>query len=86
MIDKIKAKLDNAIIVLVSAIENKIVFVIGVSKSLSKDYNASSLLNTFATFVEGKGGGRNDIARGSGTNTKGIQQGIQAVKNTISTS
>ena len=83
MADKLKDKLDNVIVVLASSLANKVVFVVGVSKSLTKDYKASFILDTFAQYVDGKGGGRDDIARGSGMNAKGIQQGFDAITKLI---
>ncbi len=67
-LDKLKNQLTHAAIVLAAVIDGKVVIVTGVSKPCLKFFNASELLNHVAKQVDGKGGGRPDLAQGGGDN------------------
>ncbi|MCH9750530.1 MAG: alanine--tRNA ligase, partial [Proteobacteria bacterium] len=65
--DKLKDKLGSAIVVLAVVSGDKVSLVAGVTKDLTKQYQAGKILNHVATQVGGKGGGRPDMAQGGGT-------------------
>lgn len=67
MVDKLKDKLESAVVLLASVNGEKITLIAGVSKSLTKQVKAGDLMKFFAPMVGGKGGGRPDMARGGGT-------------------
>jgi len=68
MADKLRDKLDPAVIVLGAASDDgKVVLVCTVSKSLTKQYQAGKLIKEIAGLVGGGGGGRPDFAQAGGT-------------------
>ena len=68
MADKLRDKLDPAVIVLGAVSDDgKVVLVCTVSKSLTKRYQAGKLIKEIAGLVGGGGGGRPDFAQAGGT-------------------
>jgi len=64
--------------VVLSTLENeKIHLIVGVSKDLSKKYRASSIVSEIAPKIDGKGGGRDDLAQAGGTKTEGLNEIIE---------
>ncbi|MFB0971078.1 MAG: alanine--tRNA ligase, partial [Pseudomonadales bacterium] len=68
--DRVKTKLQSGVVLLAVINDDKVVLVAGVTKDLTDKVKAGDLLNYVATQVGGKGGGRPDMARGGGTDTK----------------
>ncbi len=68
MADKLRDKLDPAVIVLGAASDDgKVVLICTVSKSLTKQYQAGKLIKEIAGMVGGGGGGRPDFAQAGGS-------------------
>ncbi|MCK4608566.1 MAG: alanine--tRNA ligase, partial [Gammaproteobacteria bacterium] len=65
-IDQLKMKLGSAVIVLATVSDNKIQLVAGVSKDCSNKVDAGKLMGYVASQVNGKGGGKADMAQGGG--------------------
>ncbi|WP_257202210.1 alanine--tRNA ligase [Corynebacterium cystitidis] len=69
-----------AVVVLTAANSGKVPFAVGVSAgALDKGIKAGDLVKVFAGYVDGKGGGKPDLAQGSGSNTAGIEDGFRAI-------
>jgi len=83
IVDKIKDKLKNAIIVLAIVKNDKISLVSGVSKGLTDTYHAGDILKHVALQVDGKGGGRADMAQGGGSDISNLQDALNSVKELI---
>ncbi|QAX82198.1 alanine--tRNA ligase [Candidatus Pseudomonas adelgestsugas] len=66
LVNQLKYKLSRAVIMLGGVHENKVSLVSGVTKDLAGQLKANELMKQVATLVGGRGGGRSDIARGSG--------------------
>ena len=79
-VDKLKNQLDDAVIVLASIDENKVVLISGVSKALSKKMPAGELMKEISAIVGGKGGGRPDMAQGGGPSIADIQKSLEKVQ------
>jgi alanyl-tRNA synthetase len=79
LVDKLKAKLKSAIVVLAVVKDEKISLVAGVSKDLTDKYNAGQILNKVATQIGGKGGGRPDMAQGGGSDIAKLANALQSV-------
>lgn len=79
IVDDLKQKLPNAVILLASTDkDNKIQLVSGVSKELSTKLSASSLLQFVAKQIDGSGGGRPDMAQGGGTNMSNLTSALNS--------
>ncbi len=77
--DKLKDKLEPAVIVLSAVDGDKISIVAGVSKSATKQYKAGELVNHVATQVGGKGGGRPDLAQAGGNDPSKLAAALESV-------
>ncbi|MDG1205031.1 MAG: alanine--tRNA ligase, partial [Pseudomonadales bacterium] len=78
--DRVKNKLQSGVVLLAVINDDKVVLVAGVTKDLTDKVKAGDLLNYVATQVGGKGGGRPDMARGGGTDTKAVPAAIESVQ------
>ncbi|SDS68338.1 alanyl-tRNA synthetase [Halopseudomonas xinjiangensis] len=67
LVDQLKNKLGSAVIMLGGELDGKVVLVAGVTKDLVGRVKAGDLIRHAATAVDGKGGGRPDMAQGGGT-------------------
>jgi len=63
--DKLRDKLQDAVIVLLGQGENSHPLIVTVSKSLNPDVSAGKILGEIAQVLGGKGGGRPDFAQGA---------------------
>ena len=74
-----------AVVVLAADNDGKVPFVVAVSSAaVDKGIAAGKLVSLFGGYVGGKGGGKPDLAQGSGNLAAGINQGFAAVREEIS--
>jgi len=78
--DRLKDKLQSAVIVLAAIEEDKIRLVAGVTSNLTAQVNAGQLANFVATQVGGKGGGRPDLAQAGGSDLNALPAALESVK------
>lgn len=80
-VDELKNTLKNCIVVLGSGDEHsdKVNMIAAVSKDLTSKLKAGDLVNAVAVHVNGKGGGRPDMAQAGGTNKSGLDEAIASV-------
>lgn len=78
-LDKLKDKLGSAAIVLASSQGEKVTIVAGVTKDQTNRIKAGDLVNSVATKVGGKGGGRPDMAQAGGNNPAALEAALKAV-------
>ena len=76
-VDQWKSKLQSGVVLVAGQSQGKVTLIAGVSKDLTNQFQAGSLIQNIAPLVGGKGGGRPDLAQGGGTNPEGIDQAIQ---------
>jgi alanyl-tRNA synthetase len=76
--DQLKNKLGSALILLATAEGDKVTLLVGVTKDLIKQYKAGDLVKISAPFVDGRGGGKPDMAQAGGKKPEGIPAAIQA--------
>ena len=79
-LDKLKSKLDPAVIVLAAVDGDKVSLVAGVSKPLTKTFKAGELVNHVAQQVGGKGGGRPDMAQAGGKDPSKLAEALASVQ------
>ncbi|NBV84821.1 MAG: alanine--tRNA ligase [Verrucomicrobia bacterium] len=73
-------------VVFLAGVQDQSVFLVSsVPPALTQTVSAGKLVQLAASFVEGKGGGRPDAARGAGRNVQGVDAALDAVRRTIST-
>ncbi|MBF0285448.1 MAG: alanine--tRNA ligase [Magnetococcales bacterium] len=76
LVDRLKDKLGEGVIVLGAAAEGKVALVVGVTKGLTGRIKAGELLQHVAAQVGGKGGGRPDLAQGGGTDPAKLPEAL----------
>lgn len=78
--DELKNTLKSCAILLGSIENNKVNLIAGVSKDLTSKLKAGDLVNAAASLVDGKGGGRPDMAQAGGNNPQGLDAALDAAK------
>jgi alanyl-tRNA synthetase len=72
LVDQLKNKLGQGVILLGGVHEDKVVLVAGVTKELTAKLKAGDLMKQAAAAVGGKGGGRPDMAQGGGVDAAAL--------------
>ena len=76
LVDQLKNKLGQGVILLGGVHEEKVVLVAGVTKELSAKVKAGDLMKQAAAAVGGKGGGRPDMAQGGGVDASALDAAL----------
>lgn len=79
MVDQLKNKLGSSAVVLATVQGEKVSLIAGVSKDQTKRLKAGDLVNSVATKVGGKGGGRPDMAQAGGNDPSGLDEALKQV-------
>ena len=83
IVDKIKDKLAQAIVILALVKDSKVSLVSGVTKNLTDRFHAGEILKHVAIQIDGKGGGRPDMAQGGGSNVSNLSKALHSVEDLI---
>jgi alanyl-tRNA synthetase len=84
MLDKIKQKLVDAVVVLASAQDGKATLIAGVSGTALGRIKAGDVLGHVAAAAGGKGGGRPDMAQGGCPDVPALQAALAGLKEFVS--
>ncbi|MBS0323414.1 MAG: alanine--tRNA ligase [Proteobacteria bacterium] len=79
-LDKLKDKLQSAVILLAAVNEGKVSLIAGVTADLTARTKAGELVNFVARQVGGKGGGRPDMAQAGGTDAAALPGALASVR------
>ncbi len=79
MADQLKNKLGKAVVLLASVEDDKVTLVAGVTKAESAKLKAGQLMSEIAGMLDGKGGGRPDMAQGGGQNNGKLDEALSRV-------
>lgn len=82
-LDQLKSKLGSGIIFLASENNGRVALISGVTEDHQKQFSAGDLMKEVAPLLGGKGGGRPDMAQGSGSDATGIDSALQAVRDIV---
>ena len=77
--DQVRSKLTNGVFFLAGMGKDRAALVAGVTGNLTDRINASALMKHVASQVDGKGGGRPDMAQGVANNIENIQSALDSV-------
>ncbi|MBT3093320.1 MAG: alanine--tRNA ligase [Candidatus Thiodiazotropha sp. (ex Lucina pensylvanica)] len=80
IMDQLKNKLGTAVILLAATTGGKVSLVAGVTKDLTAQMKAGDLVKLAAEKVDGKGGGRPDMAQAGGSNPAALPQALEIVE------
>ena len=78
-VDRLKDKLQDAVVVLGSVDDGKVRLAAGVTKNHTDRLRAGDLIKSVAEQVGGKGGGRPDFAQAGGTDPSKLDQALESV-------
>ena len=78
-VDRAKDKLQNAVIVLGTVEDGKVLLAAGVTKNNTDRIRAGDLIKPVAEQVGGKGGGRPDFAQAGGSNPEALDKALGSV-------
>lgn len=81
--DQLKHSLESAVIILGCEYHSKACILIGVTKNIINTVSAVDLIKYISRYIDGNGGGRNDLAEGSGNNVKNLNEALNAGYNKI---
>ena len=79
LLDELKSKLESAVSLLAAVNDGKVSLIAGVTKELTKNVKAGDLIKMIAPLVDGKGGGRPDMAQAGGNNPDGLSAALALV-------
>jgi len=83
IVDKAKDKLSKAVVILALVKDDNVYLVAGVTKNISDKYHAGEILKHVAMQIDGKGGGRPDMAQGGGKNSPNLESALKSVEKLI---
>lgn len=75
--DIAKSKIKSGIILIVSATNDKVTFLCGVTDDLTTQYNAGNIVKEIAKITGGSGGGKKDLAQAGGKDVSKIDNAIK---------
>ncbi len=78
-VDQLKNKLGKAAVVVSTVANGKVSLVAGVTKAETSIIKAGDLLKHVASQIDGKGGGRPDMAQGGGNDVKALPKALESV-------
>lgn len=83
--DRLKQKAPNVVIVfgLKDLDSEKASLFVAVGPEAPKTYQANEILKSIVSYIDGKGGGKPDLAQAGGTKSSGLAAAIEAVKNNV---
>ena len=83
ILDQLRQQIGRGVVVLASVRADDIALVAGVTKDLTAKVNAGKLIQTLSAKLGGKGGGRPDLAEGSGTDTSALKSALSTIPGLI---
>ncbi|MGM0445816.1 MAG: alanine--tRNA ligase [Bacillota bacterium] len=84
MADQLQNEIQSGIIVLASALDNKVLFVAKISKDLvEQGFNAGNIIGEVAKVAGGGGGGRPDMAQAGGSRVDKIDEALNRAEEII---
>lgn len=81
--DRLKDKLEPAVIILAAVNDGRVNLVAGVSKAATDKFKAGELVNHVAQQVGGKGGGRPDMAQAGGKDPTNLAAALASVEDWV---
>lgn len=81
--DRHKMNISPCLLFLISERQGKLFFLASASKELSDRFDASEWLKRVATVLDGRGGGKKELARGSGTAIERIEEAVKEAFNWV---
>lgn len=84
VLDRWRDKLGSGVVVVGGVREGKVTLIAGVTKDLTDRFPAGELIRAITPIVDGKGGGKPDMAQGGGTDASKIDAALNQVYHWVS--
>ena len=81
--DTIKEQLKSGVIVLGSAVEGSAQIISMVTKDNAKRFSAKKIIEAIAPIIEGRGGGKDEMAQAGGKNTAKLSEALEKARSVI---
>jgi alanyl-tRNA synthetase len=85
LIDNLKEGIGSGIIILASTVDEKINIGVGITKDITNQYHAGKIASQIAEMVDGKGGGKPEMAMAGGHNIKQLPKALEHIKEILNT-
>jgi alanyl-tRNA synthetase len=85
LIDNLKDAIGSGIIILASTVDEKINIGVGITKDITNQYHAGKIASQIAEMVDGKGGGKPEMAMAGGHNIKQLPKALEHIKEILNT-
>jgi alanyl-tRNA synthetase len=76
--DSLMAKIKSGVVIIAKTEDDKVSFIVRVSDDLTKQISAGNIVREIAPIVNGRGGGKADMAEGGGTDASKLNEAIEA--------
>jgi len=83
LLDILKGKISNGVIVLAGVEKDKVSLIISVTKNLTDKIKAGDLMKNVAPLIDGKGGGRPEMAQGGGSNPLKLNDAFNKIEELV---
>jgi alanyl-tRNA synthetase len=83
LIDNLKDGIGSGIIILASTVDEKINIGVGITKDITNQYHAGKIASQIAEMVDGKGGGKPEMAMAGGHNIKQLPKALKHIKEVL---
>ncbi|HXB62669.1 MAG TPA: alanine--tRNA ligase [Acidobacteriaceae bacterium] len=84
LVDSLRGKLGEGVVVLGAAIDGKVTLIAGVTKELTGKVQAGKIVGLLAAKVGGKGGGRPDLAEAGGSDASALDATLASAAEVVS--
>jgi alanyl-tRNA synthetase len=82
-VDILRDRLGSGVVVLGAERDGKASLIVAVTKDLSGKIHAGNLIAAIVGHVDGRGGGRPDLAQAGGANPAGLQNALDAAREAL---
>ena len=81
--DSLRSRIGSGIVTVGAEVDGKAAILVMVTKDLSAKFNARDIINEIAGIVDGRGGGRPDMAQAGGKRPDGLQEALNKVAEVV---
>jgi len=81
--DQIRTRRPSAVIALASTLEGRASLLVSVGPGLQQELDAGALLKAMLPHIDGRGGGKGDLAQGGGAKSEGLGEAFRALRGTM---
>ena len=78
-VDQWKQKLGDGIVLVVGVSDGKVTLIAGVTNNMTEQFHAGKLIETLAKIVDGRGGGKPELAQGGGAKVDAVDAVFDAL-------